>query len=531
MPHNAPNPTESSYNNTSPQESNSSLDDAAGPRSPYLELIEQSFFSEQDLSLPERDISSPIITHANSPYIQTHASSQKPKDRIMNAFKRGSKDTLTPDRTPSPINYSHSVHARAQLQPEASTAPVIVQKSNSSYITDGSLSSLSTSVSAATPVMPKITPKQGHESGNSDTLLIPDNAQSTPMQQQQDIPVPAPYRAPPINNSTNSMIYNNNNHNSGSNNYKNNYLPPTAALAINGSLTRPASPFAAANSNNGSSDGREKTNSLGSTYHGSRNSSGLDPSYNLTRTDLTLEGLADRWRAYQALMKKRYTEYPFYKRWTKSKWILIFSNLLLLAYSCAVLAITIGYIMKKWELSVLVMEFHHKLVYLACAASVAGIATAGIGFVGIFRENRIWLSAYAVLLWPVFALYMSIGYISFRRAKSHLRAHVKDEWIHDYSRQQRLLVQHNLWCCGYQSASWYGAYDSRCFPLTTLPGCQHKYNVFEAKLLKTCWTIVFSIAPFHIFVMLVALLCSNHIDGMLRSGRPGLKSFKEEKQE
>jgi len=166
------------------------------------------------------------------------------------------------------------------------------------------------------------------------------------------------------------------------------------------------------------------------------------------------------------------------------------------------------------------------------------------------------------MLWPVFALYVSVGYIAFRRAKNHLRAHLKDEWIHSYTREQRLLVQRNVsqsptgtedlsllshylifWrysyccsvlfvskqlkCCGYQAPSYYGEYDLRCFPMTNLPGCQHKYNLYEDRLLTTCWNASFILVPFQLFVMIAALLCSNHVDGMLRSARPGLKSFKE----
>lgn len=71
----------------------------------------------------------------------------------------------------------------------------------------------------------------------------------------------------------------------------------------------------------------------------------------------------------------------------------------------------------------------------------------------------------------------------------------------------------------------------RCFPLTNLPGCQFKYREYEREVLSISWTASFSIIPLQLFVMIVALLCSNHIDGMLRSARPGLKSFKEEKEE
>lgn len=336
-------------------------------------------------------------------------------------------------------------------------------------------------------------------------------APSRPTTGQLHLPAPVPMYPQPPNN-----LHGNN---SG-------YTLPNPAFATGGQA-RPQ--FAAIS---GSTSGLENTNSLSSTHRSSNvYSSGTDQGFVVTQSDLTLEGLAQRWQAYQAMMKKRYAEVPFYRRWTKSKWILLFSALLLLGYSCATLAVALRYMLDQVELSAVVMEFHSNIVYLSMAASIMGIVCALMGLIGIFLENRTWLSWYTLLLWPTFALYVSVGYISFRRAKNHLRAHLKDDWIHSYTREQRLIVQRNLKCCGYQDPTYFGEYDLRCFPMINLPGCQHKYNLYERNLLSDCWTAAFSIAAVQLFVMLCALLCSNHVDGMLRSGRPGLKSFKEEKEE
>ncbi|KAF8948837.1 hypothetical protein BGZ46_005283 [Entomortierella lignicola] len=288
-----------------------------------------------------------------------------------------------------------------------------------------------------------------------------------------------------------------------------------SAPAPGAGLVRPASPFTKYDSS-GSLEGLENAaNSVSSTHRSSRNlTPANDPNYNLTQSDLTLDGLAQRWKAYQAVMKKQYAEEPFYRRWTKSKWILLFSSLLLLAYSVGILIVSIGYI-----------------THMALAGSILGIITALIGLVGTLRENRFWLSIYTILLWPVFGLYVSVGYIAFRRSHARLRAHIKDEWINTYDRDQRIIVQQNLKCCGFQTPSWYAEYDLRCFPMTVLPGCQHKFSLYELNFLKTSYTIAFSIVPVQLFVMISALLCSNHVDAMLRSGRAGLKSFKEEKKD
>ncbi|KAG0296715.1 hypothetical protein BGZ96_008760 [Linnemannia gamsii] len=278
--------------------------------------------------------------------------------------------------------------------------------------------------------------------------------------------------------------------------------------------------------------GYEQSQSTDSTHRSSRNMSPApDPNYDLIQTDATLEGLTQRWNAYQAVMKKHYAEDPFYKRWTWSKWILLFSAILLLGYSGVILYYSLTYILQKVPESPVVMEFHSNLVYLSFAASIFGIGSALVGLVGIFRENRKWLSLYTIVLWPSFALYIAVGYIAFRRAKQDLRAHIKDEWLYKYTREQRLLVQRNLFCCGFQDPTYFAAYDMRCFPVTTLPGCQHKYTLFEKNLLKELWTWSFTVAPVHLFVMIVALLCSNHVNSLLRSARPGLVSFRDKKQQ
>ncbi|KAF9397138.1 hypothetical protein BGX21_009182 [Mortierella sp. AD011] len=430
----------------------SSAGGAEASGSPYLEFINQSFSTNNDLSLP----SSPSIPN-----------STKPRDTFMGPQPKygNTQDTLArsddPFKTPneSPSSTTTSVSSQSQQK------SILKNRGNGN----------------AAPVIPKNT---------------------RPISTQQYYPIPVI----PSQHNVNS---DSNNGNNGGQYNNNNYLPPPATIAAAG-LTRPASPFATQSS----SDGRENANSVSSTHRSSRNLGPIsDPNYNLTQTDTTLEGLAQRWHAYQAMWEKRYAEEPFYKRWTRSKWLLLFSALLLLAYSVCVLVVAVGYV-----------------IHMSIAGSALGIVSAIIGLVGVFLENRAWLSIYTILLWPVFGLYVSIGYIAFRRSHSQLRAHIKEDWIHNYTRDQRLIIQSNLKCCGFQSPSWYAEYDLRCFPMTVLPGCQHKFSVHELRFLKKAYTISFSLVPVQIFVMIVSLLCSNHVDGMLRSGRPGLKSFKEEKK-
>ncbi|KAG0308298.1 hypothetical protein BGZ98_008374 [Dissophora globulifera] len=480
----------------------------------------------QDINLPERVFSSPTL---ESTSIWPQPAAQTPRERIISSiFKRGSKDLLTSNRnsTLSPLNSPRFAASTPQAQSSQLQEQTSTKSTNSNNAADGSSSDSSPSTSVSTPrTAAKSILKSGTINNTGPLSSLSSSTRPSPAQQQQHQPSTAAvgYQQPTFNNYSNY---------SSNNNSNNNHLPLSAALAVEG-LVRPASPFAMRQSSGGSSVFHENTNnSVSSTHRSSQNlSPGEDPNYNLTQTDLTLEGLAQRWYAYQAIMRKHYNENPFYKRWTRSKWILLSTVLMLMAYSFAVFGICIGYFSHKLEHAVVVMEFHANLVQLAFVGSILGITASIVGLIGVIRENRMYLSVYAVLLWPVFALYVSVGYVAFRRAKAHLLVHLKDEWVKSYTREQRLLVQRNLKCCGYLDSSSYAEYDLRCFPITVLPGCRHKYNLYEENLLSTCWTAAFSIVPFHLLVMIASMLCSNHIDGMLRSARPGLKSFKEDKQD
>jgi len=111
----------------------------------------------------------------------------------------------------------------------------------------------------------------------------------------------------------------------------------------------------------------------------------------MTESDMTLEGLAERWQSYQALMRKRYAEEPFYKRWTKSKWMLLLSSLLMLGYSVAVLVVAVGYQSGRKLLfssgMVVFGFFVHESVCKCCAAvNNAGVLTF---FFGLPPINRV----------------------------------------------------------------------------------------------------------------------------------------------
>ncbi|KAG0030932.1 hypothetical protein BGZ82_007198 [Podila clonocystis] len=522
----------------------SSDNDVTAPGSPYLEFFNSSFSTNQDLSLPERVITpSPMLENANSPYSNTVRSgsslSTTPRERILNTlFKRGSKETLNTASSSSPRISNKPTTQRTNANSSVGAL------SQGAATSEGSTGSLSPSLASSSPATPRSILKSKPQTQANSAPAIPPRPHQPQPSYPQDAHLQYPLSNNDNNNNSANNTYNNMNHNRVQlqlqslpvpQQHQQLYSQPLSTPPVFGSeLGRPASPFAMGRSDSPSGgrlsafDGTN-TASVSSTHRSSKQlGSGVEPNYNMTESDMTLEGLAERWQSYQSLMRKRYAEEPFFKRWTKSKWMLLFSSLLMLGYSAAVLVVAVGYQSGRFENAEVAVEFHGKIIHLAMAASIAGIATAAVGLYGIVRENRVWLSWYTFLLWPVFALYVAVGYEAFTGTQSNRRARLQKAWNNTYTREQRLIVQKNLKCCGFQDPSYFGAYDMRCFPMTNLPGCLHKYNQYEYNFLTTCWTYTFSIVPVQLFVMLVALLCSNHVDGMLRSGRPGLKSFKEE---
>ncbi|KAF9933834.1 hypothetical protein FBU30_004230 [Linnemannia zychae] len=178
--------------------------------------------------------------------------------------------------------------------------------------------------------------------------------------------------------------------------------------------------------------------------------------------------------------------------WTRSKLLLMFSNTILLGYA----------------------------VILMMAIAPFGIFVALLGYIGIFTQSRKVLTFYTILLWPLFAMITSVGYITFRRSHVSLYQKLKFSWINEYSRDDRLVIQNALNCCGYRSTNDYPSYDLHCFPRAPLPSCESKFLQYQQELLTNTSSAAFSLLPIQLMIMIVALLCSNHIDNLYRSAYP-----------
>ncbi|KAG0292815.1 hypothetical protein BGZ96_003665, partial [Linnemannia gamsii] len=132
--------------------------------------------------------------------------------------------------------------------------------------------------------------------------------------------------------------------------------------------------------------------------------------------------------------------------WTRSKLLLLLANTILLGYSVlSTLVMTMSWRgdprIKPYLDSGIMMIANHKVLYLMMVTAPLGILVALLGFIGIFAQSRKVLSWYTILLWPLFAMITSIGYICFRRSHVSLYQKLKFSWINEYTRDDRLVIQ------------------------------------------------------------------------------------------
>jgi hypothetical protein len=151
-----------------------------------------------------------------------------------------------------------------------------------------------------------------------------------------------------------------------------------------------------------------------------------------------------------------------------------------------------------------------ELIISTIAASL-GIVTSLIGWAGILLNNRSFLAVFSFMLWICFALLVTPGYIAYKKHTFNLEGKINAQWSRVLGSEGRARVQNELHCCGYFSPYVEATVTQTCYSRSILPGCKSPYLKFERMITKRWYIVAFAIVPFHIGIMVVGLLCSNHI--------------------
>ncbi|KZP18575.1 hypothetical protein FIBSPDRAFT_920369 [Athelia psychrophila] len=189
-------------------------------------------------------------------------------------------------------------------------------------------------------------------------------------------------------------------------------------------------------------------------------------------------------------------------RWTRFKWIIFFSTIILTMYTLCALVFCLLTWFDVWTHADVVRVGNRTELILSTFAASLGVVVALIGWAGILLNNRSFLAVYSFMLWMVFILLLHTF---------NLEGKINSQWSRALGADGRLRIQNQLECCGYFSPFVEATVSQTCYARTILPGCKQVYLEFERNVLQHWYVVAFALVPIHIFCMVSALLCSNHV--------------------
>ena len=164
-----------------------------------------------------------------------------------------------------------------------------------------------------------------------------------------------------------------------------------------------------------------------------------------------------------------------------------------------------------WTHADIIRVGNQEELIISTVAAALGVLTSLIGWSGILLNNRAFLAVYSFMLWICFAMLVTPGYITYKKRTFNLEGKVNAQWSRNLGLDGRLRIQNQLHCCGYFNPGIEATVSQTCYARSLQPGCKAPYIDFERVILERWYVVVFSIVPAQLAVMVVALLCSNHV--------------------
>jgi hypothetical protein len=217
-------------------------------------------------------------------------------------------------------------------------------------------------------------------------------------------------------------------------------------------------------------------------------------------------------------------------QWTLHKWCLLASvtTVFLLGLTCLVLslltwfagesaraiffytAVIDAHASPAYPMApVLLITDSPALILLTFSSSLL-LFSSMVGVTGTLLNSRPILAVYVLLLFPAFLSFVSVGYVTYKKATFSLDAKVSEAWNLWFSPGARTVLQGALGCCGWSPL--HGAVASgTCYARSPLPGCHGPLLRFERDALSAVAGAVFSLVPLHLVNIFVGLLCANHV--------------------
>ncbi|KAK9760357.1 hypothetical protein K7432_015703 [Basidiobolus ranarum] len=218
------------------------------------------------------------------------------------------------------------------------------------------------------------------------------------------------------------------------------------------------------------------------------------------------------------------THTPVLPTWSKAKWALLGGYTMLFVIAiCALVGSLLTWFKAYLRAEVIVIGSKNILV-ITTVTSLLTICNCLVAYYGILANNRKILTICALLLWPLFAMTASIGYLAYRRTLWNLRAKLGSQW-RSFGYNEKLAIQNNLHCCGFQGPLDRPAVSNKCYIRSLLPGCLGKSYRFNHLALKITYIVSFAILVPHLCLIFISVLFSNHVNNKWnRDPPPTIKS-------
>jgi len=198
-------------------------------------------------------------------------------------------------------------------------------------------------------------------------------------------------------------------------------------------------------------------------------------------------------------------------RWTIHKWALFFSVIMVFGFGVWLFVDSMLTWFRTWQNADVVIVANRDILCLSTVAGTLLLFNAIIGGTGVLLNSRPFLAVYTVLLWPTFVSVCSVGYASYKRTVYSLSLKFNAAWSAEYTPAGRMAIQNALHCCGWFSPLHEAEGSKICYVRSPLPGCKGHLLRFDRGWLMTQYTSAFSLVPFIIIAIVIALLCSNNV--------------------
>ncbi|KAH9960152.1 hypothetical protein BC827DRAFT_1133658 [Russula dissimulans] len=198
-------------------------------------------------------------------------------------------------------------------------------------------------------------------------------------------------------------------------------------------------------------------------------------------------------------------------QWTLHKWCLLASvtTVFLLGFTCLVFSLLTWF--AAYPAAPVVLITDSPALTLLTFSSFLLLLASLVGITGTLLNSRPILAVYVLLLFPGFLSFISVGYVTFKKANFSLDAKVGEAWNLWYSPSARTVLQGALGCCGWSGPLHVAVASGTCYTRSPLPGCHGPLVRFEHDALSSAAGTVFSLVPIHLANIFVGLLCANHV--------------------